>query len=306
MYQMGFVAHAWCVLCLTSVALVAGLLALHAGLRQQGGFVPVPEAARSKELGLAVGGLFAASGLLVGVLLFVNRLGTRPLDQGRSAQELEQFVGSALSTFIDAEKLREMRACHFDWSAPTIDFTAIAGAETPFIGNPGGIPVVVFYDPNCSHCRNFHVVFLKLAERFKDRARFMLIPRVLWDRSLPATDALMLAERSKKYFDLWQRFFDRQTGEAVELTSAEIAALFREVGIEDDNLDRRLAAARPMVLARRKQVAAAGVGGVPAIYIGGRRVWGPNQSEECVSKLIETTLARSPRSQTTAVPASAP
>lgn len=290
-YQMGFVAQAWCVLCVTSAALIVGLFILHVRLRWQGGFTPIPEAARGTELGLAVGGLFAASGLLVGVLLFVNRLGTRPLDQGSSARELEDAVGSALVTFIDADRLREMQACHFDGSAPELDLKGIVGTDTPFIGNPTGVPVVVFYDPNCGHCRNYHAVFLKLAERFKDRARFTVIPRVLWDRSLPAAEALLLAERSGNYFELWQRLFDRHSDEASELTSSEIATWFRELGIDTANLDQRLAAAHPMAVARRKQLTAVGVDSLPAIYIGGKRVWGPNQSEVCVAKLIEATLA---------------
>ena len=40
-YQMGFVAHAWCLLCIGSAVLVTLLLGLHLWLRRRGGFTPV-------------------------------------------------------------------------------------------------------------------------------------------------------------------------------------------------------------------------------------------------------------------------
>jgi uncharacterized membrane protein len=284
-YQMGFVAHAWCVLCTISAALVTILFGLHVAMRRRGGFRPIAENARGTELGLAVSGLFAASGVLVGVLLFVNRLGTRPLDQGYEGRELERIIGETLPVYIDRPKLIEMRACHFDRSAPELNLEQIIGPDTPFLGHPNGTPVIVFYDPNCEHCKEYHAGFSRIAERLKDRGRFYVLPRMIWNRSLLAVEALTVAEHSEKYFDLWQRLFDRQTRNG--WTTAQIAEIFRELKIDTTDLAKRLEAAEAAAIARRKQLAAAGISGVPAVYIGKNRVWALNQTEQCVVRLFD-------------------
>lgn len=290
-YQMGFVAHAWCVLCSLSATLVAALFVLHVVLRRRGGFTAVDEALRGQELGLAAGALFGAMGVLVGVLLFVDRLGTRALDEGSTGRELEQIIGQTLPVYIDAEKLAEMRACHFDWQAPTLKPGALTDPSTPFIGNPAGPEVVVFYDPNCPHCKAYDRVFRQVIEKFKDRARFTMLPRPVWDASIPQTEALKVAEGSGKYFELWEAMFERQPGPRRGMDVGQITALFQELGIDPTNVAGRLAAARPAVLAARARAKAAGINAVPAVYIAGRKVWSPNRSPECMTTLIERMLA---------------
>lgn len=118
---MVFSLQTCCVLCLTSAVLIVILAGLHVGLWRRGGFHPLTEETRGTELGLAVGGLFAAMGLLVVVVLFVNRIGTRPLNQGETGRELEALVGNSLPVFIDAQKLSEMAACYFERRAKPLE-----------------------------------------------------------------------------------------------------------------------------------------------------------------------------------------
>lgn len=290
-YQMGAVAHAWCVLCLGSAGLVTLLLALHVALRARGGFQPIEGAARVPEIGWAVGGLFAMSGLLVGVLLFVNRLGTRPLDQGETALTIRRMVGRSLPLFIDDAKLQEMRACRFEWSAPALDLGKFLSAETPFVGDAKALRVVLFVDPNCPHCAEYFPQFMRAAEELRGRAGFTVVPRVLWSESLPQVAALKLAEGSGKYFELWRAMFERQPGPRRGMTTDQIAALFRELGIDAANLEQRLAAARPAVEAARAAAQAGGVDFVPAVYFEGRQVWAGNQAPGCLEKLVERVRA---------------
>ena len=286
-YQMGFVSHAWCVLCLTSTAIVAALFGLHLVLRIRGRAELLTEEACTAEFRGGVGAILGAMGVLLGVLLFVDRLGTRPLDQGSTAKELQRVVGRSLPLFIDDAKLREMRACRLDWQAPALDLRKFIGPDTPFIGKASGIPVIVFFDPNCPHCKEYEAEYLQAAERFKDRARFMILPRLLWDESLPQAEALKLAEGSGKYFELWHAMFARQPGPRSGMTTEQIRALFKEFGLDSADLEKRLGAARPVVLAMRDAAKAAGVDEVPMVFVDGQPVWSENNTPDCLGTLID-------------------
>ncbi len=286
-YEMGFVAHAWCVLCLASATIIAALAGLHVALYRRGGFQPVEESSRAGEFRIATAAIFAAAGVLIGVLLFLDRLGTRPLDQGSTRKEFLTLMGQSLPYFIDGEKLREMRACHFDWEAPPLPPGEFSGPPASYVGKADGPEVIVFYDPNCPHCRAYHEGFLRVVESYKDRARFTIRPRLLWDQSIPQVEALKLAEGSGKYLELWRIMFERQPGPKKAMTVAQIAAIFTELGLDPSNLEQRLAAERATVEDETARARAAGIDAVPAIYIGGVKVWGANQSGPCVGALIE-------------------
>src|ERR1700691_5262896 len=68
-----FVAHAFCILCLTTGGLISVIFCLFAAVRLRGGYQPVSDSARGLEMGYAGGALFGAMGLLLAVVLFVNR-----------------------------------------------------------------------------------------------------------------------------------------------------------------------------------------------------------------------------------------
>ncbi len=286
-YQMGFVSHAWCALCATSAVMVAALFALHLGLRLKGEILPVMGEVRTQEFRWAVGAIFGTMGVIVGVLLFVDRLGTRPLDQGSTEKEVQRIVGRSLSLFIDAQKLGEMRACRFDWQAPALDLKKFIGPDTPFLGKPDGISVIVFFDPNCPHCKEYEAEYLQAAERFKDRARFTMLPRLLWDESLPQAEALKLAAAGGKYFEVWHAMFARQPGPRRGMTTQQIGELFKELRLDTADLEKRLAAARGDVLAMRDAARAAGVNEVPAVFVDGQPVWTENTTPDCLGTLLD-------------------
>lgn len=292
-YQMAFVARAWCVLCSLSAALVTGLLLVHVLLRRKPASAPPTEPERAGEFRAALVAVFVAAGVLVGVLLFVDRLGTRPLDQGNTRREIEQLARGTLAQVIDAKKLREMLACRFETDAPRLDTGRLLPAALPFSGEGREVEVLVFYDPNCPHCRVYHAVFRRVMEKYRERARFAVVPVALWDASLPQIAALSLAETSGKYLELWQAMFDQPAGPRKGLDVAQIARLFRDLGLDATNLEARLAAQRPQVEAARARWRAAGVTGAPTVFINGRKVWPANRSEDCLGTLIEQTATRS-------------
>ncbi len=293
-YQMAFVAHAYCLLCLSSAILVVILTALHVLLRMRGGFQPVPESARNTEFGWAVASLFTATSLSVGLLLFVNRLGTRPLDEGNSGQELQKAIGETLPLFINARKLQQARTCSIDSAAPPLPMEKFIGPDTPFLGKPDGIPVVVFFDPNCPHCKAYQPVFAKLVERFKDRARFYILPRMLWNYSELPIAAVHLAAKDGRSFEIWKLLFGKYANGKKGLTFEQIEPLFQQLGLNTTDLKQRLEALRPEVMAEADKTKAAGVKGTPSIYVNGQKVLGLNESEECVGELIDHALSPLP------------
>lgn len=291
LYFQAFVAQAFCVLCLTSIGLVAALFVLHVALRLRGGFKPLAQDARATELGLAAGALFAGMGVLVGVLVFVNRLGTRPLDDGSGAVEMRRIVGEMLPAYIDQDRLDEMQACHFDGLAPKVDLTRFIGPDTPFVGKLDGVPVVVFLDPHCPHCRKFYLEYAELMSKYRDRAKFYVVPRVLWDFSIPAVAALKLAEPSGKYFDLWKREFEEPPGS--RLTVARLGELYAELGLDATDMSKRIESVRSQVVIGRERAIKAGIARVPSLFIGGKVVFSTNYSVECLGRLIDTANALS-------------
>lgn len=289
LYFQTFVAEAFCVLCLLSIGLVTALFVLHAIKRLRGGHQPVADGARTVELGMAGGALFVAMGALIGMLVFVNRLGTRPFDQGSGAAEMRRIVGRMLPAYIDPEKLREMRACHFDAMATPLDLEKFIGRDTPFLGKAGGMPVIVFFDPHCGHCRRFNDVYLEVAEKYGDRARFYILPRVLWDYSIPAVAALKLAETSGKYFDVLReelKPLNRQ-----RLNVDRLMEIYRSVGLDPADLAGRIESIRSQVIAERKRATTVGIRALPAVFINGRQVFSSDHSADCLGSLIEDALA---------------
>lgn len=293
-YQMGFVAQAWCVLCTCSAALTTLLLALHLNLRRHGGFQPLSATERSREIAFSVVGLFTMSGVLVGVLLFVNKLGTRPLDQGSTGQELNRLVERALSQYIDSDHLQAVRACRFDPDAAPIDLTQFITPDTPFLGAVDGVPVVSFYDPNCGHCRRHFPKLMELVNLYGDRAKFYVVPRRLWDHSELQIAALHLAALEGRSFDLWAEYFEPANASPKGMDLAQIAAIFTKLGLSITDLASRLNALKPAVQAEWATAKAAGVKGTPSIYIDGLKVATYNDSPACMGKLIDqrSKLAR--------------
>jgi uncharacterized membrane protein len=289
-FTMVVVSHVMCWLCLSSAGLVLALFALHAVRRRRGGFQPIAEADRGTELGFAALGMLAGAGLLVGVLVFVNRLGTRPLDQGVAAQEPEEIDGRALPALTDSKRLNEMRACRFDpWVGP-VDLGRLVPRPVPYVGKADGLNVVVFYDPNCPHCAVHFPQFMSLAERYGERARFTILPRLLGARSILQTAALRLAEPTDKYYELWARLLaPRPPG---HVTPAQIAEHVRALGLDATDLERRLEALRPEVISEGRRCGDAGISSTPTVLIGSRKVAGANLSPECLGRLIEDELGR--------------
>lgn len=288
-YEMVTVAGHLCALCATSAGLVLALAGLHARLRWIGGYRPVETTDKPLELGIAAAISFGAVGVLFTVVIFVNRIGTRSLKQGMEAQQIEEMVGASLPLYIDADRLAEMRACRFDRRVPTIDVAALVDPTFPAIGQEDGPTVVAFLDPNCWHCAQEFPEFLRFAKAHQDEARFVVVPRALWDQSVGAAAALRVASGSGKYFELWAMLLKQQTN--VERRPEVYRQMLDSLGIPTTDFDRRFRAARAQTEADQVRFHRAGVDASPAIYIDGYFVAMANCSNDCLGKLLTRTRA---------------
>ena len=288
-YQQAAVIHAFCALCMTSAGIVVLLFMLHGVQWRYGGFLPLASKNKWPELAFAGIASFGAAGVLLGVLLFIDKLGTSPWREGRSGRELEALVGRSLPLFIDEGHLKEVSACRLD-SNSQLDLERLLPPDMPFLGNSNGVSVVVFADPNCGSCREFHPSFLKLADRYGKIAKFYLAPRILWEYSTTQVEALGAAAKQGRYFDLWKRQFEME--KPAGLTLADLREFFRELNLDAEHLEDQLKSVRAEVRTFERKVKTAGVTGTPTIYISGFKVSSFSQSEACLGRLIEALERR--------------
>jgi protein-disulfide isomerase/uncharacterized membrane protein len=284
-----FVANAFCPLCLISGGLVTTLFILHA-VQYRRGFEPLPAERLPVEIGYASAMAFLAMGVLAALMIMVNQIGTRRLDQGETARQFEAMLGKTLPKHIEPARLLEMKPALYNPELPPLDLNAWLTGELPVLGSNAGMPVVAFLDPNCPGCKGTYATIKLLAGRYDDRAQFRVISRTLWPYSELQSQALEVAAQNGKYHEMWQAQFDHAKKGGMNL--AELESLFRELGLNTENLAERLADVRPTVLARREQAIAAGVRGTPTIYVNGRAVAHASTDLPSLAKLIEAELRR--------------
>jgi protein-disulfide isomerase/uncharacterized membrane protein len=261
-YFQAFVAKAFCPLCLVSAAMITALFVIHAVQYVRGRFVPITESQRVAEVGYASGVAFIAMGGLVALLLFVDKVGTR---------------ASAPANGPDARVQYPLKTQ--EWIA----------ADTPALGAAHGVSVVAFFDPNCPHCAGSYTTMTRLADRYKDGATIYVFPRVLWNYSMLQVQALELARQNGKYFEMWKLQFERRKKGGMNLQ--DIETLFRDLGLDTHDLEKRLTTVRAAALALRDKAKTAGVNSTPTIFLEGSPIVGAARTEENIGKLIEQAIA---------------
>jgi thiol-disulfide isomerase/thioredoxin len=246
---------------------------------------------------------FGGLALLISVLVFVDHLGTRPLDEDPAATQITRAVGAALPLYIDPARLSEMRTCRYDDSFPTIDPAALQLTDFPPLKGHSGLgavdrtpikgaqaaptAVTVFYDPNCPHCKDYHPQLKRLVEQYQGRATFTVVPFMLWKESLTQVEALELAREAGKYNEMWDALLANQPPDGNGLTAAQLTPIFQALSLPTDNLSTRLAEAKAKVQSRQHHLYEAGIRGAPSIYINGEKVAAYNASTACVAKLLK-------------------
>jgi uncharacterized membrane protein len=285
-YVQAVVARAFCPLCVVSGVLVTTLFVIHVCYFWSGHYPQVADDKRPIEIGYASAMGFTGMGLLAALMLFVNEVGTRRLDQGDSAKQFTLMLGRSLPKFIAEEKLIEMKPALYDREQPPLKQNEWINPGTPFLGGRDmPVKVVVFLDPNCPGCVREFANIEKLAGIFRDRATFYVFSRVLWDFSRLQSQALELARTEGKYFEMWRAQFSHQQNGGLSLV--ELEGLFDEVRMDKSDLQKRLTAVRAAVDLLRERAIAAGIRGTPTIFINGAAVDLRSLDEKSLARLIE-------------------
>lgn len=172
------------------------------------------------------------------------------------------------------------------------NFADLVTSADPVVGDiDAPVTVIEYFDPNCGHCKAMHPVMKDIIEKYQDRARFYMVPFVLWEYSLGQIEALYVAAAKGKYYEMLQAQFDNQ--KAGGLSMNDLRDLAESIDIDPDWLEARVAEGRyqDSILNRRRQIIQKGVTGTPTIMINGRYITeSAAKTASCIGQLIEETL----------------
>lgn len=288
-YVQGFVAHAFCPLCLVSGGFVTMLFLIQAYQYWRVDFEPVTAAARSTEIGFAAGMGLTAMGILAATMVFVDKVATRRLDEGDNAKQFVTLFGQTLPRYIDSGRLAEMKPTLINHELKPLNLKEWVDASTPALGKSDGVAIVAFLDPNCPGCSFEFGQLQMLAQKYKDKAGVYIFSRVLWEYSLLETQALEVAKQKGKYFEMWELEFNARKKGGLSL--AEIVPLFARLGIRDADLGAQIAAAKPAVMAVRQKAMMAGINSTPTLFIDGAPVDNLSRDSQTLGRWIEKEAA---------------
>lgn len=287
-----FIAHAYCVLCLLTSTILALLFCAIVILPRLKLGVPTPPKDISGELGFIN---FIAFGVFGVVIFFIDEVGRTNADD----RQVSDKVARTVSRLIKKEALINPAALGpLDAGVPLqIDVNSWVKDRKPIIGATYGPTVIAFYDPNCPHCRASFEQFVRIAGSLKLKARFYVISRVLWTRSILQSQALEVAAAEGKAIEMWRKQFAAMKAGGLKID--EIVKICRELKMETADIESIIKASHKSVITTRNRAIDAGIASTPALYIDGVAVSNVFQEDEKLRALIESSISqwnlRSPR-----------
>ncbi|GIV60257.1 vitamin K epoxide reductase family protein [Rhodocaloribacter litoris] len=272
----------FCLLCLMSALTVAAMFAV-----QVGEMVRLPAGLRGMVTRHRPGEprLYAALGivlLLVAVadVVYFKSL-PAPGTPAVAAAETPPATAAANTARPGAE-------CRYSEEIPPVaDYDRFFSIGDPYQGNlEAPVTVIEFFDPNCPHCKALHPVMKQVVEANRERARFYLIPFVVFPQSMLQTEALYVAAQEGKYFEMIDAQFAHQQQGGLDMN--RLRTLAAGLGMDPDRFQARVERGMHLDQIRRirEELAAIGLRGVPAVMINGRVVDPAARSTTCLNHLI--------------------
>ena len=239
-YLQAAVIGAFCVLCMTSAALVFTLFLLHMiEHRKVQGVEPAAPSRRAPSEPRGLAALRPYAPVLGGFAVLL--LGTFALG-AQTAPEAGGLAATPASSTpaLPTPRIQDVTgACTYDPDfEPIADLTPFLNG--PSLGNPDAEATIVkVFDPNCPHCRELSETLDTFIAENGDAARFYYVPYPLRQQSLGQVVALTLAQREGKFFDLMHEMFERQDA-TWGMTLPELVATANAVGMDGAALQASL------------------------------------------------------------------
>jgi len=261
-----------CALCLVSAVLTALLFAVQVTVM----FRPPPSSESTLSTRLfkrdivAYVYLAALTAVLIGADL-VYFGGLSPAESERGTAQERQFSGAA---------------CQLDPRKAPVDVSSLVyGQDVTRGASEAAVTVIEYFDPNCPHCKAFHETMKMLVSEHADDVRFVFKPFPLRGTSLPEIQALYVADRQGKFFEMLDAQYARQSPSGIDVQ--DLRAIAEEIDmspevllspVENDEYRQR-------VLEQRKRAIKLGVESTPTILVNGHFVG--SRSLECMQTFIE-------------------
>ena len=213
-YLQAAVIGAFCVLCMTSAALVLTLFVLHfVEQRRLRSATAAPAPRRAPAVGgglrpyVPILGVFAL--LLAADVVLAGRVrASVPTPPAQPVQNIAALAQQGRASA--AEPTDDGGACAYDpTAAPVADLSPFTTG--PYKGSPDApVTVVKVFDPNCPHCKSLSEALDPVVAEYGDRATFYYVAYPLRQSSLAQVIALKVAAREGRFFELLDEMFARQ------------------------------------------------------------------------------------------------
>ena len=235
-YLQAAVIGAFCVLCMTSAALVTTLFILHVIEHRRLSQAPAPTPRRratSEAAGLAALRPYAV--VLGGfVVLLASTFGLAARTNGDAVAGTGDVPPTPQRSIQDVTG-----ACTYDADyLPIEDMTPFM--QGPWRGNPDSpVKVVEVLDPNCPHCRELSDVVGPFIDENPDSAQYFFVPYPLRQESVGQVIALRMAAEQDKFFEVLDEMFRRQDT-SWGMTMPELVATLNAVGMDGSAFEATL------------------------------------------------------------------
>ena len=242
-YLQAAVIGSFCVLCMTSAALVLALFVLHLleHRRVQAADPAAPPRRRAAPEPRGLGALQPYAAIIGGfVVLLVSTFALAARTAPDDGQAGLAATPAGATPALPTPSIQDVTgACTYDDQyAPITDLSPFT--DGPSKGDPDAdVTVVKVFDPNCPHCRELSETLDAFIAEGGQTARFYYVPYPLRQQSLGQVVALKLAAREGKFFELMDEMFARQDA-TWGMTLPELVATASAVGMDGAALQRVL------------------------------------------------------------------
>ncbi|MBC8479765.1 MAG: vitamin K epoxide reductase family protein [FCB group bacterium] len=175
---------------------------------------------------------------------------------------------------------------------PVDDWQLLISKTDPYRGNPlSKVVLIEYFDPNCRHCKTLHGTMKEVIEKYGSDVQFVYKPYPLWNYSVPQVEALYIAAKENKFFEMLDRQFELQNP-GKGLTIEELRTVAEEIGMNGERFEQDLTDKkyRKFVMDQRSRARDLGIKGAPVVMINGQFISSASRTVECLGYFLDIEL----------------